>query len=89
MFRICWRNEAATPIGGGFESCHHPHKKVKLSSSQELGEVEVEEQEEDVDDDVEEDSCHHPHKLSKKVKLSSSQELGGGARKLGKKVEQL
>ena len=47
--------------------------------------MEVEEQEED----VEEDSCHHPHKLSKKVKLSSSQELGGGARKLGKKVEQL
>ena len=66
---------------------------MKLSSSQELGEVEVEEQEEDVeedvDEDVEEDSCHHPHKLSKKVKLSSSQELGGGARKLGKKVEQL
>ena len=58
---------------------------MKLSSSQELGEVEVEEQEED----VEEDSCRHPHKLSKKVKLSSSQELGGGARKLGKKVEQL
>ena len=62
---------------------------MKLSFSQELGEVEVEEQEEDVDEDVEEDSCHHPHKLSKKVKLSSSQELGGGARKLGKKVEQL
>ena len=70
---------------------------MKLSSSQELGEVEVEEQEEDVEEDVdedveedvEEDSCHHPHKLSKKVKLSSSQELGGGARKLGKKVEQL
>ena len=58
---------------------------MKLSSSQELGEVEVEEQEKD----VEEDSCHHPHKLSKKVKLSSSQELGGGARKLGKKVEQM
>ena len=51
--------------------------------------MEVEEQEEDVEEDVEEDSCHHPHKLSKNVKLSSSQELGGGARKLGKKVEQL